>query len=46
MKPFCKGKNLHSYFCAFHWGGRERKRQSEREREQGEKKRMRKKEQQ
>lgn len=32
MKPFWKGENLHSYFCAFHWGGRERKRQREIER--------------
>lgn len=27
MKSFWIGENLHSYFCAFHWGGRERKRQ-------------------
>lgn len=29
MKPFWKGENLHSYFCSFHRGGRERKRQRE-----------------
>lgn len=29
MKQFWKGGNLHSYFCAFHQGGRERKRQRE-----------------
>lgn len=39
MKSVWKGKNLHSYFCAFHLGGRERKIHSEKKKAGGEKER-------